>query len=125
MSSSESHTPCLNLEHETAFNISILTLWNPQCKKAHDLVKRLMKSHQIKPAGMLIHGDPGTGKTHFAQKLQAIVAENITQDVLDDHKKQPVIIVKAPKQSTIPQMVNILLVALGDPNPSLGSLTEN
>jgi hypothetical protein len=105
-----------------ARQISSIALWNEQFQAAEAMIDRGMRFHGVKPLGMLIIGETGAGKTHFAEKKM----EELNKTAVDkgDYTTMPVVKVDAPKQSTISNIIQRLLFELGDIKPNAGTLID-
>ncbi|WP_157980952.1 TniB family NTP-binding protein [Aliidiomarina shirensis] len=105
-----------------AQKISSLALWNHQFCELDNMVDRLLRFHGTKPSAMSLIAREGAGKTHFALKKQ----EQFSKYVIDygDYTTMPVLITRAPKQSTVRTFVERILYELGDIKPSHGSADE-
>jgi DNA replication protein DnaC len=107
-----------NTQSTGATQLASLAIWNDQLLGAERIVKRGLRYRGIKSTGMVIKGDAGTGKTHFAKKLkEELTARSVT---IDDHDTMPVLMISAPQQSQVSNMVQKLLHELGDIKPSQG-----
>ncbi|GAC08535.1 TniB family NTP-binding protein [Paraglaciecola chathamensis] len=101
-----------------AEQLASLAIWNEQLVGAERMIKRGLRYHGIKSTGMIIKGDAGTGKTHFAKKLkEELTARSVT---IADHDTMPVLMISAPQQSKVPDMIQKLLYELGDIKPNQG-----
>ena len=101
-----------------ATQLASLAIWNEQLLGAERMIKRGLRYRGIKPTGMIIKGDAGTGKTHFAKKLKdELMARSVA---IGDYDTMPVLMISAPQQSQVSNMVQKLLHELGDIKPNQG-----
>ena len=124
-------TPMLNIDAlqlnlssniDGAKCLSSIALWNGQFRRAEQMVERGLRFHTIKPLGMVIIGEAGAGKTHFAKKKRDEL--NAFSVKKDDYYTMPVVMVSAPKQSTITSIVHRLLFEIGDIKPNTGTMED-
>jgi DNA replication protein DnaC len=122
MSNNYTDTQPDNANIDGAKKIASLAIWNGQLLGAERMVKRALRYRGIKPTGTLLCGGPGTGKTHFATKLrEELTARTVTRG---DHRTMPVVMISAPQQSSVHNMVEKLLHELGDIDPSKGKYND-
>lgn len=101
-----------------AKQLASLAIWNDQFLGAERMVKRSLRYRGIKPTATIVQGGAGTGKTHFATKLKEdLTARSVT---IDDHDTMPVLMISAPQQAQVSNMVQKLLHELGDIKPNQG-----
>jgi hypothetical protein len=118
--------PNINSQNSNAVNgmkeLVSMAIWNKQFQRAEAFVKRGLRHKGFKATGLLMWGVPGAGKTHFATKLKE---EMLTQRKwVNDHYTLPVIMISAPQQSLVSNLVQKLLFELGDINPKGGKPNE-